>query len=84
MKLLECSNPRCSSVQSPQTPLFSVNLTVEPDGSLAEDPTAIEGGFFECTECHADGKWVAPGCMDPDPDETPTDAYERHGRPEDR
>lgn len=52
MRRLKCTQEDCESE------IFTVNITVGPDGEVAETPHKIPGEYFICCECHSEAEWV--------------------------
>ena len=59
---LRCA-ARCEASRTQQ--LFSVNVTVDGDGRLAENAQKIPAQYFECVFCQSPAEWQTEGGTPP-------------------
>ena len=59
---LQCKNAECESRNGEASPAFDVHLTVDEEGSLAENPKKIDGEHFTCCFCQDSAEWVEESC----------------------
>lgn len=61
--MIRCSNPECESRQE-ETPMFTLNVTVDEDCRVCESLHKVEAQFFTCVYCQdtaEDGVWLHNG-----------------------
>ena len=59
MQKLRCTNEECPShVDDTETPVFTVNMTVDGDGDVCEPAYKIPGKYFVCCFCESEAEWV--------------------------
>jgi len=56
-KLLRCTDEDCESHKD-DNHIFNANVTLDDDGTLAENTAKIEGRYFECVYCNSEAKWI--------------------------
>ena len=49
--MLRCSNPECES-RHEETPMFTLNVTVDEDRDVCESLRKVEAKFFVCVYCN--------------------------------
>ena len=54
---LQCTNPECESIIGDDTPVFTVNLTVDEDGEACSSAQSVEGKYFTCCYCEGSAEW---------------------------
>lgn len=57
--MLRCSNPECESRMGqvdPETPMFTLNVTVDSNAQLTECLRRVEPDHFLCCYCHAEAE----------------------------
>jgi len=55
---LRCLNPECESNTGNDSPLFTVNMTVDEDGDACESARKIDGMYFTCCYCQSNAEWI--------------------------